>query len=90
MGWSDVEDWYGLGTLLDRDRHGSSVRGKLVQTGRTKSAIWSDTQRLIALVGLGTVMVDTPDALLVVDRAKVQQVCNFVDLVRNAGRLQLW
>jgi mannose-1-phosphate guanylyltransferase len=89
MGWSDVGDWHGLGNLLDRDPHGNSVRGELVQIGTTNSAVWSDTQRLIALVGLDNVIVvDTPDALLVADRAKAQQVRNIVDLVRNAGRLQ--
>ena len=90
-GWSDVGDWHGLGNLLDRDPHGNSVRGKLVQIGTTNSAIWSDTQRLIALVGLDNVIVvDTPDALLVADRAKAKHVRNIVDLVGNAGRLQLW
>ena len=89
MGWSDVGDWHGLGNLLDRDPQGNSVRGELVQIGTTNSAVWSDTQRLIALVGLDNVIVvDTPDALLVADRAKAQQVRNIVGLVRNAGRLQ--
>src|SRR5918996_1677659 len=63
MGWSDVGDWHGLGNLLDRDPQGNSVRGELVQIGTTNSAVWSDTQRLIALVGLDNVIVvDTPDA----------------------------
>jgi mannose-1-phosphate guanylyltransferase len=89
MGWSDVGDWHGLGNLLDRDPQGNSVRGELVQIGTTNSAVWSDTQRLIALIGLDNVIVvDTPDALLVANRAKAQQVRNIVDLVRNAGRLQ--
>jgi mannose-1-phosphate guanylyltransferase len=89
MGWSDVGDWHGLGNLLDRDPQGNSVRGELVQIGTTNSAVWSDTQRLIALIGLDNVIVvDTPDALLVADRAKAQQVRNIVDLVRNAGRHQ--
>ena len=89
MGWSDVGDWHGLGNLLDRDPHGNSVRGELVQIGTTNSAVWSDTQRLIALVGLDNVIVvDTPDTLFVADRAKAQLVRNTVGLVRNAGLLQ--
>jgi len=89
MGWSDVGNWHGLGNLVDRDLHGNSVRGELVQIGATNSAVWWDTQRLIALLGLDNVIVvDTPDALLVADRVKAQQVRNIVDLVRNAGRLQ--
>ena len=89
MGWSDLGDWHGLGNLVDSDPHGNSVRGELVQIGTTNSAVWWDTQRLIALLGLDNVIVvDTPDALLIADRAKAQQVRNIVGLVRNACRFQ--
>jgi mannose-1-phosphate guanylyltransferase len=91
MGWSDVGDWHGLGPLLDRDPHGNSFRGKLVRIGATNNAIWSDTQRPNALIGPDNVIVvGNPGALLVADRAKAKKVRNIVDLVRNAGRLQLW
>jgi hypothetical protein len=89
MGWSDVGDWHGLENLVDRNLHGNSVRGELVQIGTSNSAVCSDTQRLNALVGLDNVVaVDTRDTLLVADRAKAQQVCNIVHLARNAGCLQ--
>ncbi len=86
MGWSDVGDWHGLGDLLDHDHAGNSVRGELVQIGTTNSAVWSETGRLIALVGLdNVVVVDAPDALLVADRTKAQQVRHLVNRLREAG-----
>jgi mannose-1-phosphate guanylyltransferase / mannose-6-phosphate isomerase len=89
MDWSDVGNWHELGNLVDRDLHGNCVRGELVQIGTTNSAVWWDTQRLIALLGLDNVIVvDTPDTLFVADRAKAQLVRNTVGLVRNAGHLQ--
>ena len=74
MGWSHVGDWHGLENVLDRAPHGNSVRGELALIGSTNSAVWSDTQRVIALVGLDNVIVvDTPDALLVADPAKAHR-----------------
>ncbi|MDQ2682769.1 MAG: mannose-1-phosphate guanylyltransferase, partial [Chloroflexota bacterium] len=52
FGWSDVGDWHGLGELIEHDAVGNSVRGDLVQVETTQSVVWSETQRLIALVGL--------------------------------------
>jgi len=86
LGWSDVGDWHGLADLLARDPDGNSIRGELVQIGTTNSAVWSETDRLIALVGLdNVVVVDAPDALLVADRTKAQQVRHLVNLLRDAG-----
>jgi mannose-1-phosphate guanylyltransferase/mannose-6-phosphate isomerase len=75
--------------LLDRDPLGNSVRGELVQIVITNSVVWWDTQRLIALLGLDKVIVvDAPDALVIADRAKSQQVRHIVGPIRNAGRFQ--
>jgi len=90
MGWSDVGDWHGLGELLDRDDHGNSVRGDFVSAGGTNSVIWSETNRLISLVGVEhLVVVDTPDALLVADRRQAQDVRNAVSRLRELNRLQV-
>ncbi|HEU0114763.1 MAG TPA: mannose-1-phosphate guanylyltransferase, partial [Thermomicrobiales bacterium] len=62
MGWSDVGDWHGLGELLDRDLDDLSIRADLVHTRARSSVVWSETKRVIALVGLeNVVVVDTPD-----------------------------
>jgi mannose-1-phosphate guanylyltransferase len=75
MGWSDVGDWHGLGTLLEHDGDGMSARGDLVHTGSRDSLVWSETNRVIALVGLeNVVVVDTPDALLIANRSEAQEV----------------
>ena len=87
MGWSDIGDWHGLGDLMVRDGHGNSIRGDVVLTGATNNVVWSETTRLIALVGLdNVVVVDAHDALLIVDRARAQDVRGAVDLIRDARR----
>lgn len=90
MGWSDVGDWNGLGELIERDALGNSVRGDLLQIDTTNSVIWSETARMVAMVGLDSIIVvDTKDALLVVDRSKSQEVRKVVDQLKKNMRGEL-
>jgi mannose-1-phosphate guanylyltransferase len=87
MGWSDVGDWNNLGDLIEQDGAGNRVRGDLVQEASTDCVVWSETDRLIALVGLSNVaVVDTKDALLVVNRYHAQEVRRIVEQLKTADR----
>jgi mannose-1-phosphate guanylyltransferase len=82
MGWSDVGDWHGLSVLMGGDDHGNSVRGQCIQVKTTNSAVWSVTGRLVAMVGVDNLIaVDTPDALLIADRTRTQDVREIVALL---------
>ena len=84
MGWSDVGDWHGLGELLAQDDQGNAIHGDLVQIDTTNSVIWSSGHRKIATVGItNIIIVDTPDALLVVDRDRGQDVRMVVDVLKG-------
>jgi mannose-1-phosphate guanylyltransferase len=87
FGWSDVGDWNNLGELIARDDYGNSVRGDLIQSQTHNSVVWSETGRLVALVGLDNIaVVDTEDALLVVDRKDAQEVRRIVEQLRARRR----
>lgn len=87
LGWSDVGDWHNLGELLAQDAAGNSVRGELVQTASRNCVVWSESDRLIALVGLDNmVIIDTEDALLVADRQHAQDVRRIVDQLKSVQR----
>jgi mannose-1-phosphate guanylyltransferase len=87
FGWSDVGDWNNLGELIERDDFGNSVRGDVVQSRTRNSVVWSETGRLIALVGLENIaVVDTPDALLVVNRGDAQEVRSIVEQLKTMRR----
>ncbi|SDP31036.1 mannose-1-phosphate guanylyltransferase [Pedococcus dokdonensis] len=97
FGWDDVGDFSSLGALLP-DASGmpgvrvlgdaSSVRvvdatGVVVPSGDRDG-------RVVAVVGLDdVVVVDTPDALLVVSRDRAQDVKAVVDLLKSEGRTDL-
>lgn len=90
MGWSDVGDWHGLGEMIEQDGLGNSVRGDLLQIDTTNSVIWSETGRMVAMVGLDNIIVvDTEDALLVIDRRKSQEVRKVVERLKATMRNEL-
>ena len=64
FGWSDVGDWNNLGELIERDDFGNSVRGDVVQSQTRNSVVWSETGRLVALVGLENIAVVDTDGCL--------------------------
>lgn len=90
MGWSDIGDWHGLGELIATDSVGNSVRGDLMQVDTRDCVVWSETGRVVALLGVdNVVVVDTPDALMVVDRSRAQEVRKIVDYIKAHQRHEL-
>ncbi len=90
FGWSDVGDWHGLGELIEHDGLGNSVRGDFIQLETRDSVVWSETGRIVALIGLNNVVVvDTEDALLVIDRSRAQDVRRVVDELKAQARHEL-
>ena len=90
IGWSDVGDWHGLGELIEQDSVGNSVRADIVQVETRRSVVWSETGRLVALIGLeNVVVVDTEDALMVIDRNRSQDVKKIVGELKRLSRHEL-
>jgi mannose-1-phosphate guanylyltransferase len=80
MGWSDVGDWHGLGALLPTDDSGNHLNGRVLQHDARDTLVWSTTGRVVAIVGTSNLaIVDTPDALLVLDRDRAQDVRAIVE-----------
>jgi mannose-1-phosphate guanylyltransferase len=87
MGWSDVGDWHGLGSLLSHDERGNSVRGDIIDLDCSNTVVWSDTSRVISLLGVSNIIVvDTKDALLVADRTQAQMVRGTVNRLKDLNR----
>lgn len=90
MGWSDVGDWHGLGELIEQDPGGNAIHGDLIQIDTSNSVVWSESRRMVATIGLeNVVIVDTEDALLVVNRDRCQDVRKVVDELKSAARTRL-
>ena len=94
FGWDDVGDFSSLGALLtDVDgMPGLRVLGdaSAVRVVDSTGVVVPGTGRVVALVGLDdVVVVDTPDALLVMSRERAQDVKAVVDALRSEDRTDL-
>jgi mannose-1-phosphate guanylyltransferase len=88
VGWDDVGNWATLSKLLEPDDEGNVVRGRgrplLLDT--TDSYVYTSTGRLVAAVGLESlVIVDTPDALLICRKDRAESVRDIVDRLQEEG-----
>jgi mannose-1-phosphate guanylyltransferase/mannose-6-phosphate isomerase len=86
VGWSDVGSWSSLWELSPRDAEGNAVQGDALLEA-TRNCYVSSQKSLVATLGVeNLVIVDTPDALLVADREKAQDVGKLVTRIKGAGR----
>lgn len=87
--WDDVGDFASVAKLLTRGRPSDlAVLGDRAQvlSDRSNGIVVSDSDRLVALVGIeDIVVVDTPDVLLVTTKQQAQQVKSLVDRMKLAG-----
>lgn len=85
MGWNDVGSWTAIAEISERDERSNLVTGNVVDLGSRDSVLYGDT-RLVATIGLDKmVVVDTPDAVLVCPKDKVQDVRAMVALLKERG-----
>ena len=74
IGWSDIGSWDALSELSPADEEGNRIDGQALLHDVTNCFIQSK-ERIVAAVGVNNlVIIDTPDALLVADRACAQDV----------------
>jgi mannose-1-phosphate guanylyltransferase len=89
FGWNDVGSWNAVYELLERDLHGNSVRSPLATLDSTGNYVDAGG-KLVALLGVrDLIVVDTPDALLVADRNRAQEVGDLVKMLEKAKRHEL-
>lgn len=80
--WSDIGSWNALAELTESDEAGNRLNGDVVMVDSQDCYVQSDG-RMVALLGLENIcIVDTPDALLVADRTRVQDVKRVVQLLK--------
>lgn len=82
IGWSDVGSWNAIGDLISPDAQGNRVDGDAMLHDSANCYVRSH-ERLVSAVGVqDLIIVDTPDALLVAHRDRVQDVKRIVDQLR--------
>jgi len=86
-GWSDIGSWGALWAASERDLDGNHFEGDVISIDSRNCLVRGTERRLVATLGLNdVVIVDTPDAVLVAARARVQDVRLLVEKIKSAGR----
>jgi len=86
VGWSDVGSWSSIWEVSPRDEKGNAVEGDAMLVD-TESCLVRSERSLVATIGVkDLVIVDTPDALLVADKARSQEVASLVAELRKSNR----
>ena len=87
-GWSDLGAWDAVWQVSPHDAQGNAAHGDVLMQD-SKDTLVHATSRLVAAVGLdNVVVVETPDAVLVADRSKSQDVKKIVAKLESASRTE--
>jgi len=85
--WTDVGSWDAVCSLLPKDKKGNIIHADCLHVDSSGMSVFSRGSRLISLVGVKDLIIaDTPDALLVCDKNKAQDVKKVVDILKENKR----
>ena len=72
--WSDIGSWCALGNLTAADEKGNRIEGEALLHDVSNCYIQSN-ERIVGAVGINNlIIIDTPDAILIADRNRAQDV----------------
>jgi mannose-1-phosphate guanylyltransferase len=93
FGWSDVGDWQAVWDVEDKDENGNVIiqeAGKGEHVGiDTKNCLIQLSDQLVTTIGVSNlIIIDTPDAVLVVSKDKAEEVKKLVGLLKEKGKVE--
>ena len=85
-GWNDLGAWDAVWYVLPKDDNGNAHLGDVLTTD-SKNTLVHATSRLVSLVGVeNLIVVETPDAVLVADKSRSQDVKHIVTQLQKTKR----
>lgn len=85
IGWSDIGSWNAISELVDADEMGNRIVGEALLHDARNCYIQS-AERVVGAVGVeDLIIIDTPDALLVADKSRTQEVKQIVGQLKRQG-----
>ncbi|HHH9824327.1 TPA: mannose-1-phosphate guanylyltransferase/mannose-6-phosphate isomerase [Enterobacter asburiae] len=86
IGWSDVGSWSALWDMSEKDSAGNAIKGDTFLYDSHDCYINSDG-KLVATIGVDNlVIINTKDAVLVIDKSRVQEVKKVVEYLKKSQR----
>lgn len=86
VGWNDVGSWAALWEVNDKNMEGNAITGD-VFTHNTSNCYINTDEKLVAAVGVeNLVIINTKDAVLVIDKSQGQDVKEVVEFLKENKR----
>lgn len=84
--WQDLGSWSAVYNHLPKDKNNNLITGDVISKGSQHCLIKSES-RLVATLGLeNMIIVETSDAVLVMNKAKSQQMGELIESLKKSGR----
>ncbi len=88
VGWSDAGSWSALWEISRKDERGNVIEGDVVLEGATDTLALAQ-HRLLTAVGVrNLIIIETPDAVLVADKDRAQDVKRIADWLKREQRTE--
>jgi len=85
--WTDLGSWDAVNDILPKDKKGNVIHADSMDLSSERICVFSRSNRLISTIGLKDLIIaDTPDALLVCDRHRAQEVKKIVENLKSLNR----
>jgi mannose-1-phosphate guanylyltransferase / mannose-6-phosphate isomerase len=85
-GWNDLGAWDAVWNVLPKDENGNAHLGDVLTTDSRNTLVHA-TSRLVSLVGVNNlIVIETPDAILVADKSRSQDVKHIVTALQQQKR----
>lgn len=89
VGWADIGHWRSVHEMSDKDAEGNVVSGQSLLLDSRDNLFVAPRKKLIAALGVRDLLVvDTKDALLLVDRRRAQDVKKLVEQLKEKSSWQ--
>ncbi|MBW1713606.1 MAG: mannose-1-phosphate guanylyltransferase/mannose-6-phosphate isomerase, partial [Deltaproteobacteria bacterium] len=84
--WSDLGSWETVHQLSDKDEAGNALQGQVLSLD-SEGCLVQTGEKLTALLGVkDLVVIETEDALLIMDRSRAQEVGRITEALKKMKR----
>lgn len=85
--WTDLGSWDALSEIFPKDKKNNVINGDTLNLDSAGICVFSRSNRLVSTIGVNNIVIaDTPDALLVCDRDRAQDVKQLVERLKKLKR----
>jgi len=91
LGWADVGNWKTVKDILSSTEEENVIKGKSINIDSKNNLIYSYSGKLIATIGIkNKIIIETPDAILVCDKDRAQEVKKIVEQLNEDTDLKIY